>query len=369
MAKRLVFLVHGMGDHRPGWSALVTQRFADIARGYPTLADGSLLDDVDFVEVTYDDVFASQVRQIAGDAAELEKFARQALPAGTVKATLGKVLTWLRQDARPGESAFFWTHVVDVLLYRYFRLVRDPVRLTVMKQFAEALADAETGGEIADAFVVAHTLGTAVAADALALLGTTPFDGSEAFLAGREKFKHVFTLANVSRLLEDDIDPYTSVLRPDSATLDPAPANPPPPAYCSRFTTFRHVLDPFCWLLPFEPPSWGSDFTNVNDLTHLRAINVHGFEHYLDNPRVHIPILNGIFERPVISAAAREQAIARYPPIAGPCADELRALGQALQELPMPTDLQNVLICVTKGLALGRAAQERCAGLASALHV
>ena len=230
------------------------------------------------------------------------------------------------------------------------------------------VTDAEAGGEIADTFVVAHSLGTAVAADALALLGTTPFNGSNAFLAGREKFKHVFTLANVSRLLEDDVDPYTSVLHPDSAMFTPTPANPPP-AYCARFTSFRHVLDPFCWLLPFEPPSWGSDFTNVNDLTHLRAINVHGFEHYLDNPRVHIPIINGIFERPVISATAREQAIANYPTIAGPCIDELRALGRALQDLPRPTDLQDVLICVTKALALGRATQERCAGLASALHV
>ena len=356
---RIVFLVHGMGVHPPKWSDAVRGKLDEVARRYAAFASGPRLDElVELHEISYDGVFEHHVEQMSADVDALEQFATRAGVA------LRKVPDWLR-GASPKEQGFFWTHVVDVLLYRYFALVRDQVRLQVMLQIAGKLAATMRGGQIVDATVIAHSLGTSVVSDSLALLGSRPFNDSEAFLAGKGvKLKSVFTLANVSKELENDIDPYTSVLHPDSAAL-----RPPSDAYCGRYFNFRHVLDPFCLRTPFAPAGWGSDLSSVDDLSHLHDFNVHGFEHYLDHPRVHIPIINGIFERPIVSAKERVDAVSNYPELAGECIDELVALKAEVERFAAPADVEDVVIRGAQFFALARAARDKCKGAVGSLGV
>jgi hypothetical protein len=150
--------------------------------------------------------------------------------------------------------------------------------------------------------------------DALAYLGSQPIAGSEAFHPQNLQFRNVFMLANVSKILQTDFDPENaaSCVHPDSAG---------PGAYCNYFLNFRHCLDPIPWLNAFSPQNWGEDFSSVTDLDYLHEVtgiesvqNVHGFEHYLRHPRVHIPILNHLFGGKIPPAEA-EAAIAAFPRI------------------------------------------------------
>jgi len=345
---RLVFLVHGMGQHPPGWSAGVQAALARAAARYRHFAAGPPLGErVRFVEIAYDDVFDRYVDQLAADLGALTAFLQQ----GGVR--LATLTGWLGQ-ATPTERAFFWTHAVDVVLYRYAPQLRDPVRVAVMTQIVDAVNAAKAGGELAEVSVVAHSLGCPVASAALHLLATRPFGGSDAYLVGRDlTVRNVFALANVSRALQDDIDPYASPVRPASA--------PPAPTYVTRYHTFRHALDPFARLRPFAPPNWGADYHAPDPvLRHLHGFNVHAFEHYLDHPAVHVPILNGVFGAPVVTAKERVDAIASYPPVAGPCLPQLVGLWNALEQLAEPRDVQEMLVRGVQALALGRAAREGC---------
>jgi hypothetical protein len=355
----IVFIVHGMGRHPRQWSVPIRQRLNELAAQYDAFTGGAPLDErVELVEVSYDGVFAPLAQQFGTDFSKLKKFAQLA------GVSLGKLETWL-PTAEETEKEFFWNSALDVLLYFGFKLVRDEVRVRVMQQIATRLATAMDGGRIVNAFVIAHSLGTGVTSDSLALLGTREFNGSDAFVAGRGvKFKGIFTLANVSKEVQTDVDSYASVLHPDSATLNPASA-----AYCARYASFRHVLDPFCWLAPFDPPNWGSDFKNVDDLTHLRGFNVHGFTHYLDHPRVHIPIINGIFERPIITAQERTDAINDYPLLPSDCVPQFRELLGFVDGLSKPRDVEELTITGAKFLAGAKRLREACRALAPAFVV
>lgn len=347
---RIVFLVHGMGEHPPGWSAGVRAVLDDIARRYVAFADGTPLGErVRFVEITYDHVFKAHVQRLR---ASFDNLCIAAADSGT---RLDAIATWAA-EARPDEHGFFWTHAVDVLLYHSFAQVREQARVAVMRQIAGTLADETSGGRIVDVCLIAHSLGTAVATDALALLATTPFAGSDVLMAGRQlKLHAVFTVANVAKEIATDIDPYTCALRPDSAVTDSGGAA----SYCSRYWSFRHSLDPFCLLQPFTP-QWGGDFTGIDDLDHLHDFDVHALEHYLDHPRVHGPIINGIFGRPVVSHDELASAEASYSPIAGPCAGHMRRVREAVAALDRPRDVQELVIAGARFLASASALRQQC---------
>jgi hypothetical protein len=266
------------------------------------------------------------------------------------------VLDWL-SSAGSDEKHFFWSHTVDVLLYRYVDAVTKQVRLHVMTEMAKALRDAMTGGQITEASVLAHSLGTSVTHDALALLGTLPLGGSVAFTAAAGfRFTNLFTLANVSRVLETDPGVFTSVVHP--GTQDE------PKGYVRRYFDFRHAFDPIPAVRSFGPVGWGSRFEAVTGLDHLREFNVHGYEHYLDNPRVHIPILKAVFGRK-ISAEEEEEAIAAYVPVAGlDCPAEIDRFRNSVRQLIALVkdtgDPKRLVIAGAQFLSLAKEVRDAC---------
>src|SRR5437868_3059677 len=110
-------------------------------------------------------------------------------------------------------GAFFWTHVLDVLLYRYVSELTVPIREEVATQIADAWhrADLDNGANTAVHFV-AHSLGTSVLHDSIATLGADP-----AFSPGTHLIQSVVTCANVSSVLETNFPAYASVDRPGDA--------------------------------------------------------------------------------------------------------------------------------------------------------
>lgn len=115
-------------------------------------------------------------------------------------------------------------------------------------------------------------------------------------------------IANVSRILEKtltgDVDVYLSPVCPISVRGENA--------YCDEFYNFRHMLDPFVVPRRFDPQWDGSDFIPIDRLLHVADFDVHGWEHYLDNPEAHIPILNAFAGFEVVDDGMADAAIRDY---------------------------------------------------------
>jgi hypothetical protein len=157
---------------------------------------------------------------------------------------------------------------------------------------------------------MAHSLGTAVAHDALAELGgSNTLDGKANTLSAQNfKFASIHMLANVSRILQSSPKVYDSVVRPGTRRQ----AN----RYCMKMYSHQHSLDPFTIPRKFAPVTWGPRL-EVNDLSHYRGWNIHGWKHYLDHPRVHVPILKELTRATAISSEQLRTAVDAYPQFGG----------------------------------------------------
>jgi hypothetical protein len=121
---RLLFIVHGMGVHDTAWADPTVAHLKKIPSdyGYEWFdANGPLEDHVKCVPISYDKAFTELLDQWAESADELEQFAH------TEGVGIAKSIDFL-QGASAAEQQFFWTSVVDVLLYRLFPIVTANVR-------------------------------------------------------------------------------------------------------------------------------------------------------------------------------------------------------------------------------------------------
>jgi hypothetical protein len=213
-------------------------------------------------------------------------------------------LDWL-DGVGANDAGFLWTHIADVVIYRYFLQRQGQIRDLVQSKIVTEVESGLAADSSAEFSLMAHSLGTAVAHDSLARLGSSEnLGGHVNVLSARNfHFASIHMLANVSRLLQTDFKTYESVVRPgerDGAT-----------SYCLRMFCHRHELDPFVKPKPFEPAGWGGRFL-LENLDHYRGWNVHGWLHYLDNPLVHIPILNSITRSTAIGRRTQGKAVDAY---------------------------------------------------------
>ncbi|MCK4510789.1 hypothetical protein KAW64_03570 [bacterium] len=331
MLKRILFVIHGMGDFDTDWAEaadgpITTLR--DLSTQYRYFQDEHPIDDViEFVPLTYDQIFrdiAERWRDGNG-LRDLEPEFHDWISADAKD----KVLDWLSDPEHAND--FWWTHSADVLMYRLIPAYRNRVRAEVLRQMGEAIERASRPGKRPTCSVLAHSLGTAVAHDCIHLLGTQDWrdDSAPSPLAPQHwRFQTITMVANTSRLLEQANDqvphPYKSIVRPGKKkTKD---------SYCSMFRNCRHVTDPVTWPLPFEPlAGWaeGRRFDKVV-VDHYRSLDVHGLSHYLCNPRVHIPLLRLARSRAVTKEEAKRALDPQvFPQIVG--SDDFKQKVQQLE--------------------------------------
>ena len=272
-----VFLVHGMGNHPKGWSKSVTGLLAGLYKQYPKLAEKPLDQRIRFHEINYDDIFRGLADNWAARAAELRK-----LITPGASPLLTNVFDELSAAATT-DNNFIWSHAADVVLYRLAAEVRMAIRTTVAKQFAEGINEDLDARQTCRFSVLAHSLGTAVAHDSMHALmaGTNAVPGGRSFSPRNVKAVCLMQIANVSRLLETGPDVYESHYRPGPSDGNDNGAN--------YFFNCRNSWDPFPVLRPFEPVGWPAEFFREITVRHVHDKNVHGFEHYLKHPAVHIP--------------------------------------------------------------------------------
>lgn len=299
MVKHCVFLLHGMGRHdAQAWGGELWSKLCELSRGYRFFQDRDLDDLAEPVALHYDEHIVAALQRWQHGAESFAEFAgRNALPhADSLDALRG-----IGED----DAGFVASHVADVIIYRYFKLEGKRIRDSLTAQIAAAIAQRRRQDAASEFTFVAHSLGTAAGHDALNQLASLEqIEGRpNTFRAGNFSFRSIHMLANVSRLLQSDAAAYTSLVRPggrDSAG-----------SYCQLMYSHRHLLDPFLFPKTFQPFGWPSEYRGET-LEHFRDWNIHGFSHYLDHPRVHVPILTSITRATAIGPREKAERIDNY---------------------------------------------------------
>lgn len=319
MPKNIVFFVHGIGQHAEGWSKAADGPVAALDKAmqlYPACfpAGKKLEDYLDLVEVRYDDIFDKVL--------DTWKDLGNSIPSHAGFNWVSAISELMKSVQ--GNTDLFLRYGGDVLLYCGFDLVARAVRLRVnsviaTKIYQAYLAAAGSPGQVPRFSVIAHSLGTTVAQDALFQLANAKWDEDIAAVSS-----HRPELNIVTHLNKNDQNDYQAVLEGATQNPDsPIPvglnslfliANTVPflrrtgeyalqraasGAYdCTRIFNVNHLWDPvskICGGLSIENPRSHWSWANIK-ISHVHDKNIHGFGHYLSNPAVHSTIFSKLIE-------------------------------------------------------------------------
>lgn len=348
--------VHGMGVHEEGWEDEIRTKLEEVAGRYGAFRDDptQLWSKIDLVAIGYDDILSQTLQEWRESAAGVLEF------LGGIELIGAPDLGWLDVFADE-DPDFFWTHVADVILYRFFKLQRRAIQTTVAKQIVAAVP--EIGGRDFDrCTVMAHSLGTSVTHDSLHLLATAQINGlPSSFGPQSARFAGIWMLANVGRFLQtDEAKVYESVVR---GGIRSSKSN------CGVFRSYSHRLDPFCIPKRFAPEGWDRRFNRVEVVDHFRDWNIHGWGHYLDSPRVHIRLLNLAVGENVVKRSEAIQAVDTYDRFGGRLADvaevqdALREAGAEISQLHENVDLATTFRVARKLSSIWEGIREKVEGL------
>lgn len=353
MAKHLVFLLHGMGQHPKGWHEPYVAAIKQAYGLYPFIAERPIEERLEFVPLQYDHIFTELVTTWDNNA----KLVGAA--AAELGVPLSKLTKWL---AGAGElkDNFAWTHAADVLLYRCFSLVRNRVCVHVARQITTRIAEQIAASGTCTWSAVAHSLGTAVLHDTLARLwqplGNLP--GGLAFAPENAQAHLLMMVSNVSRVLEvktvaEPYDVLQTAVKPGFAGQAGRG--------CRYYLSVRHRLDPFTVPRMFNPQLWPDEVALAAkpprylgvELEHLHQPDVHDFAHHLLHPAAHIPMLRRVFGSQTVSDDEERDALARFRPF-GPLEDKAAIKIKTELESLLPSQADDWLILGTARKSLNK---------------
>jgi len=330
MARKILFVIHGIGQRAPddatdkarfvaeNWPGDVITNFLKLAATHAPNVDIGLNPETNGIKVVplhYCDLIVEQLQRwdSFGDKKVADAVAKQfpGLPAQFVD---------VLRDISMADAPFFWQGGIDILLYRVFHDVA--IRSHVRAQVTRALFDNAENGVLPSCGFITHSMGTAVMHDVLAEIFANPVEFGGFVNMDIDIY---VSLANVSKILENVANPQKSPVRPFGS---PGIGR----ARCRAFVNAHHEADPVPVLGMFSP-DWSTATTPYRDV-HIERIkhpNTHAYQGYLENPRVWIPIFRTMLETPVSKADA-DAITAEYdatPPAA--CAQALDDLRQSVK--------------------------------------
>jgi len=294
---------------------------------YPLVRLKSFEDAFEIVHVNYDTEIFKLVNRWQ---TESQAILATGIPAA---APAEKLVGWLKNAAKL-DNNFAWSHAACVILYRFFPLMRQRIKMAVATQFQKALA-ANHEGAVSTWSVIAHSLGTMVTHDVLqALDSTTPNEAGISILdAMAPSANLVAMIANVSKILQTDSKVYQSLVVPQSMIQNQSA--------CYSYLSARCEYDPFMRLDPFDPgdlPAWNLAKSNgsfIDVFTHnIHDLDPHSFRNYIVNPDVHIPLLTKLVGPGAITEQEAATARAAFKNI------PLATVEQALQDILKKVDPQ-----------------------------
>lgn len=286
--KPVVIVVHGMGSHSKGEFKKEFIKAANVSlnryKGHKTKKIESL---VDIEEINYDGFFDEIRNKMAQNAAPIATRLNTINSISTLSWGPELVLKLASVESRFGDDDFLYTHLLDVVFYS--TLLGGSVRVDVATQFTNILKKYPRS----DIHIVAHSLGTAVMHDTLALLYSREFNISDTIpnlSVSVNRLMGLWMISNVSAL----VNAVTGLTDPYRSSVKPTPEG------CTNFMiNVRHELDPFTWIEQFDPKNDGSwvpaeyydsAFLSV-ETSVMRKVNTHDFTEYIENPRVALPLL------------------------------------------------------------------------------
>lgn len=291
-----IYLIHGMGEFASGWSKPYQDQLLAKWSLYPGLGGkDAFTSSFTFQEITYSDKFTQLRSQWKADRAVVTNLLSNGMAGGVT----GDALTLLDKLYSPvTPNTFFATHLLEVLLYWFIRTVREDVLSSVAYTIASTLQSNKT----TTYSVIAHSLGTSVAHDALDVLYSMPIpygNGMTAKLTtGDAQINTLLMVANVSRLLEqkqsgfNPWDVYQSAVKPGPPNMG---------GICFYYYNALNRFDPIPKPLPFTlDGTWPShEVANSGALLDLDATavalrDIHDLDFYLENPQVHVPFFRSL---------------------------------------------------------------------------
>jgi hypothetical protein len=269
MSRQVVFLVHGIGDHKIGWSKSAVQSLDALGQRYSTVG-APISEQVVFAEVAYGEVFDKQLARWDTDV--------DAFAANGVVPQAKDAVAWLDGVT---EGGFVWTHLGDVVLF-LSRFTRAAAVAEVVAQMAKVIAD-DPDPET-EFSIIAHSMGTAVTMEAVnALVTPIPKIGWTG-LPPDFRFREVMMLANTSRFFQrPELHAYT-----ESRLL---PKKYKTTGLCSTYRNVYHRRDPVALFRRFAPNASDDMGYVAVPVEHYHARNIHGLTHYFEHPAVHGAVL------------------------------------------------------------------------------
>lgn len=297
MAKPIVVLVHGMGNHTPpkpsshergSFGKECIDTFNTALQMYPSLQSSRIEDSVNFVEIHYNHLFDTFRQEMAENGQKFEgllKGAGATTPLGSIPGLVKAVIGF---EASLDSDDFIYTHWLDVILYKLY--FGEVVRIHVARKLGDIIAK----NSASDIHILSHSLGTAVTHDTLSKIYSSSYadDDEIADLSPvTHKLASVWQIANVSRLANSILkisDPYRSLVKPGTEGVT------------STMMNIHHKLDPFSLMKKFARQDNGKWIPKkvyrrayldieTRDITQA---NTHSITQYLHDPAVHIYLLN-----------------------------------------------------------------------------
>lgn len=339
--RRPLFVITGMN---PSGHQVAHELFAQLQThylSYPSLAKKVRFDECfECIPIEYESLF-SEARECWESAPDslIEQLSSSGVPKPVV---LG-----LKKLAATAETLSASSNIVNLVLYAFTKEARKLVQDRVAKQIHTVL-EARPSIRAGNWSLIAHSLGTAVAHDTLHAMYRKPLSGRKPLEPGKTFMSVLMMAANISRLLERETDVYRSMVRPTSRVGG---------GICEWYLNVRHEWDPMTMPKPFEPvlgwptPDSADRLINVY-VRHFLDPNIHGLNHYLEDPDVHLPLFEGLTG---LETAPRERREARdgfKRRSSGDVFDSVRAQLKEMQ-LSSEDDWPKVIAVITRVSQLG----------------
>lgn len=295
MAKPIVVLVHGMGNHTPpkpssnergSFGKECIDTFNTAFQMYPSLQSSRIEDSVNFAEIHYNHLFDTFRKEMAENGQKFEdllKGAGATTPLGSIPGLVQAVIGF---EASLDSDDVFFTHWLDVILYKLY--FGEVVRIHVARKLGDIIAK----NSPSNIHILSHSLGTAVTHDTLSKIYNKDYADNDE-IADLSPVTHqlasVWQIANVSRLANSVLkiaDPYKSLVRPGANNVTASMMN------------IHHKLDPFTLIKKFSRPDTGSWIpNNIHrssyldiETTDITQANTHSITQYLHDPAVHLKL-------------------------------------------------------------------------------